>query len=83
MILLGHISDLHLDRTDNASERARHVMDYLSALPRTVDALLALPSGASRHGSGCFTASVVSRHQDGANSGAVGSRPCRFDVGQR
>jgi 3',5'-cyclic-AMP phosphodiesterase len=40
MVLLAQISDLHLDRTSRATSRAVRVMDYLRALPRTVDALL-------------------------------------------
>ncbi|MGN9846748.1 metallophosphoesterase [Nonomuraea sp. H19] len=39
-LLLAQISDLHLDGTDRATRRATHVMDYLRALPRPVDALL-------------------------------------------
>ncbi|MEU5952386.1 metallophosphoesterase [Streptomyces sp. NPDC047525] len=38
--LLAHISDLHLDGSERATRRATHVMDYLRALPRPVDALL-------------------------------------------
>lgn len=40
MILLAHISDLHLDGTVRAAERATRVMDHLRALPRPPDALL-------------------------------------------
>ncbi len=40
MILLGHISDTHLDGTERATERTRRVMDYLRGLPRPLDALL-------------------------------------------
>ncbi len=40
MVLLAQISDLHLDGTPRATERARRVMGYLRALPRPVDALL-------------------------------------------
>jgi 3',5'-cyclic AMP phosphodiesterase CpdA len=39
-LLLAQISDLHLDGSDRATERATRVMDYLRALPRPVDALL-------------------------------------------
>lgn len=39
-VLLAHISDLHLDGSERATRRAAHVMDYLRALPRPVDALL-------------------------------------------
>lgn len=40
MLLLAHISDLHLDGTERASERASRVMDHLRALPRPVDAVI-------------------------------------------
>jgi 3',5'-cyclic-AMP phosphodiesterase len=40
VILLAHISDLHLDGTDRSLERAGRVMDHLRGLPRPVDALL-------------------------------------------
>ncbi|WP_020576664.1 metallophosphoesterase [Actinopolymorpha alba] len=40
MLLLAHISDLHLDGTDRATERATRVMRYLTGLPTPVDALL-------------------------------------------
>ena len=39
-MLLAQISDLHLDGTGRATERAARVMDYLRALPRPVDAVL-------------------------------------------
>ncbi|MFI6877346.1 metallophosphoesterase [Streptomyces sp. NPDC050400] len=40
MLVLAQISDLHLDGTPRATERARRVMDHLRALPGPVDALL-------------------------------------------
>lgn len=40
MLLLAQISDLHLDGTERATERATRVMEHLRALPRPVDALL-------------------------------------------
>lgn len=40
MVFLAHISDLHLDGTDRAAERATRVMDHLRGLPRPPDALL-------------------------------------------
>jgi 3',5'-cyclic AMP phosphodiesterase CpdA len=40
MLLLAHISDLHLNGTARAAERATRVMDHLRALPRLPDALL-------------------------------------------
>ncbi|MCT9929632.1 metallophosphoesterase [Planotetraspora sp. A-T 1434] len=40
MVLLAHISDLHLDGTERLTERATRVMNYLRALPRPVDAVL-------------------------------------------
>jgi len=40
VLLLAHISDLHLDGTDRAAERATRVMDHLRGLPRPPDALL-------------------------------------------
>ncbi|MGW3117140.1 metallophosphoesterase [Streptomyces sp. NPDC001107] len=40
MLVLAHISDLHLDGTVRATERAERVRDRLWALPRPVDALL-------------------------------------------
>jgi 3',5'-cyclic AMP phosphodiesterase CpdA len=40
MVLLAHISDLHLDGTARAAERATRVMDHLRALPQPPDALL-------------------------------------------
>ncbi|MFG2295552.1 phosphodiesterase [Streptomyces sp. NPDC048603] len=39
-LLLAQISDLHLDGSRRATERAARVMDHLRALPRPVDALL-------------------------------------------
>ncbi|KAB8162208.1 phosphodiesterase [Streptomyces sp. 3MP-14] len=39
-LLLAQLSDLHLDGTDRATERATRVMDHLRALPRLPDALL-------------------------------------------
>ncbi|MGV4889788.1 metallophosphoesterase [Streptomyces viridosporus] len=40
MLVLAHISDLHLDGTARATERARRVRDRLWELPRRPDALL-------------------------------------------
>ncbi|GAA3438266.1 metallophosphoesterase [Kutzneria kofuensis] len=40
MALLAQISDLHLDGTERAADRARRVLDYLNGLARPVDALL-------------------------------------------
>ncbi|MET9730704.1 phosphodiesterase [Streptomyces sp. NPDC006458] len=40
MLVLAHISDLHLDGTTRASERAERVRDHLWGLPGRVDALL-------------------------------------------
>lgn len=40
MLLLAHISDLHLNGTERSARRASHVMEYLRGLPRPVDALL-------------------------------------------
>ncbi|MGY0019441.1 metallophosphoesterase [Streptomyces sp. cg35] len=40
MLVLAQISDLHLDGTPRATERARRVLDHLRALPGPVDALL-------------------------------------------
>ncbi|MGW3408497.1 phosphodiesterase [Streptomyces sp. NPDC000888] len=40
MLVLAHISDLHLDGTERATERAQRVRDRLWALPGRVDALL-------------------------------------------
>ncbi|GHJ48184.1 3',5'-cyclic adenosine monophosphate phosphodiesterase CpdA [Catellatospora sp. TT07R-123] len=40
MLLLAHISDLHLDGTQRATERALRVMDHLRNLPRPVDAVV-------------------------------------------
>ncbi|MEV6941666.1 metallophosphoesterase [Streptomyces sp. NPDC051172] len=40
MLVLAHISDLHLDGTARARERAERVRDRLWALPGSVDALL-------------------------------------------
>jgi 3',5'-cyclic AMP phosphodiesterase CpdA len=40
LTLLAQISDLHLDGTPRATERARRVIDYLRALPHPVDAVL-------------------------------------------
>ncbi|WP_159945385.1 MULTISPECIES: metallophosphoesterase [unclassified Nocardiopsis] len=39
-LLLAHVSDLHLDGTARASERAARTLDYLRALPQAPDALL-------------------------------------------
>ncbi|EPH42803.1 metallophosphoesterase [Streptomyces aurantiacus] len=40
MLVLAQISDLHLDGTARATERAERVMDHLRALPGPLDALL-------------------------------------------
>ena len=40
MALLAHISDLHLDGTARAAERATRVLDHLRSLPQPPDALL-------------------------------------------
>ncbi|MGH4032219.1 metallophosphoesterase [Actinomycetota bacterium Odt1-20B] len=40
MLVLAQISDLHLDGTPRATERAERVMDHLRALPGPLDALL-------------------------------------------
>ncbi|MCX5561560.1 phosphodiesterase [Streptomyces sp. NBC_00038] len=40
MLVLAHISDLHLDGTERATERAERVRDRLWELPGRVDALL-------------------------------------------
>ncbi|MEV7595858.1 metallophosphoesterase [Kitasatospora sp. NPDC089797] len=40
MVLLAQISDLHLDGTERARERAARVMGHLRSLPTPVDALL-------------------------------------------
>lgn len=39
-VLLAQISDLHLDGSERATERAARVMDHLRNLPRPIDALL-------------------------------------------
>ncbi|MFE2626428.1 metallophosphoesterase [Streptomyces sp. NPDC001651] len=39
-VLLAQISDLHLDGSERATERAARVMEHLRNLPRPVDALL-------------------------------------------
>ncbi|MGW7661755.1 metallophosphoesterase [Streptomyces sp. NPDC054756] len=39
-VLLAQISDLHLDGTDRATERATRVVNYVRNLPHPVDALL-------------------------------------------
>ncbi|MFD9905262.1 metallophosphoesterase [Streptomyces sp. NPDC059063] len=40
MLVLAQISDLHLDGTPRATERAERVLDHLRTLPGTLDALL-------------------------------------------
>ncbi|ARX87209.1 metallophosphoesterase [Streptomyces alboflavus] len=40
MLVLAQISDLHLDGTARATERAERVLDHLRALPGPLDALL-------------------------------------------
>lgn len=40
MVLMAHISDVHLDGTERATERAVRTLDYLRNLARPVDALL-------------------------------------------
>lgn len=40
MLVLAHISDLHLDGSTRATERAERVRDRLWRLPGQVDALL-------------------------------------------
>lgn len=39
-VLLAHVSDLHLDGTARATERATRTVDYLRTLPQAPDALL-------------------------------------------
>src|SRR3982074_576202 len=41
MIVLAHLSDIHLDLGERAEERATRVMRYLNDLPGDVDAVLA------------------------------------------
>ncbi|AEA23172.1 metallophosphoesterase [Pseudonocardia benzenivorans] len=40
MLLLAHLSDLHLDGSARARERAARVLAHIDALPRRVDAML-------------------------------------------
>ncbi|MFJ3836572.1 metallophosphoesterase [Streptomyces sp. NPDC090054] len=40
MIVIAHLSDVHLDGGPRAAERTRAVMDYLDALPHDLDAVL-------------------------------------------
>lgn len=40
MIVLAHISDLHLDGGERNAERAARVMSYLNGFAQPVDALL-------------------------------------------
>jgi 3',5'-cyclic AMP phosphodiesterase CpdA len=40
MVVLAHISDLHLDGSERSAERATRVMQYLRGLPEPVDAVL-------------------------------------------
>lgn len=40
MLVVAHISDLHIDGDDRATERTARVMNYLNTLPVPVDALL-------------------------------------------
>lgn len=40
MIILAHLSDLHLDGSERSSARAKTVMKYLDALPYDLDAVL-------------------------------------------
>ncbi|CAM5640964.1 3',5'-cyclic adenosine monophosphate phosphodiesterase CpdA [Streptomyces avidinii] len=40
MIVIAHLSDVHLDGGDRAAERTRAVMEYLEALPYALDAVL-------------------------------------------
>lgn len=40
MIVLAHVSDIHIDGTDRSVERATRVMNYLDAMPGHVDAIL-------------------------------------------
>ena len=40
MIVLAHLSDVHLDGGRRSADRAARVMDYLDGLPRPVDAVL-------------------------------------------
>jgi Icc protein len=40
MIVLAHVSDIHIDSDDRSVERATQVMDYLNSLPGEIDAVL-------------------------------------------
>ncbi|MDD9380299.1 phosphodiesterase [Streptomyces sp. ZAF1911] len=40
MIVIAHLSDVHLDGGDRAAERTRAVMEYLEGLPYELDAVL-------------------------------------------
>ncbi|MFJ3921692.1 metallophosphoesterase [Streptomyces sp. NPDC090022] len=40
MIIIAHLSDVHLDTAPRAADRTRAVMDYLDALPYDLDAVL-------------------------------------------
>lgn len=40
MIVIAHLSDVHLDGGDRAAERTRFVMEYLEGLPYQLDAVL-------------------------------------------
>ncbi|MFF3209543.1 phosphodiesterase [Streptomyces sp. NPDC002886] len=40
MIVIAHLSDIHLDGGDRAAERTRAVMEYLEGLPYELDAVL-------------------------------------------
>ncbi|SHF38428.1 metallophosphoesterase [Streptoalloteichus hindustanus] len=40
MIVVAHVSDIHLDGGERSAERAERVFAYLDALPRPVDAVL-------------------------------------------
>ncbi|MFE6151982.1 metallophosphoesterase [Streptomyces sp. NPDC057889] len=71
MLVLAQISDLHLDGTPRATERARRVIDHLRALPGPVDALLVTGDIADHGAESEYeeAAGLLGLHTGGPNDG--------------
>ncbi|MGW6686960.1 metallophosphoesterase family protein, partial [Streptomyces sp. NPDC054961] len=65
MIVIAHLSDVHLDGGDRAAGRTRAVMEYLEGLPYALDAVL-VSGDITDHGTGAqyeeARKALVSRH---------------------
>ncbi|UDM02782.1 metallophosphoesterase [Streptomyces longhuiensis] len=82
MLVLAQISDLHLDGTPRATERARRVIDHLRALPGPVDALLVTGDIADHGAESEYeeAAELLGLHKDGPNDARPPSPDLPFPV---